>query len=388
MEPDPINAIRDAIWHNPHDTSLRMQLVELLMERAWWREALTECLKVIGDDASNVDAFNALHTITAVLHAPKDDPVPTSVQRFDWTAAEADLRGITAAAPLRTLDDVAGMNDIKRKIEDSFLTPLRNPGFAKAYGVSPGGGLLLYGPPGCGKSLIASAIAGEIGATYFDIGINDILDSYLGASERNLHDIFEEARRRRPCVIVFNEVDVLGERNSGPFRNIVNQFLVEVEKTISNGNGVYVIGTTNMPWKIDHALRRPGRFGRMLFVAPPDAEARAAIVRARLDGKPISGIDVDGLVESTEGFSGADMVEICDAAAKSAMGDSLILGEARNITDDDIRIARSATTSTVGAWFESARPVVQFANSDGTFDDVAAYMNRPTPRKRRWRRGS
>jgi ATPase family associated with various cellular activities (AAA) len=201
---------------------------------------------------------------------------------LDWDADEAD-EFWEAEKPGVTLADVAGLEEVKRRLNLAFLAPLKNPELMRMYGKSLRGGLLLYGPPGCGKTFIARATAGELGARFISIGLSDVLDMWIGQSEKNLHEIFESARRNAPCVLFFDEVDALGQkrsqqRNSGT-RNVVNQLLSEMDSVNANNDGVFVLAATNHPWDVDTALRRPGRLDRTLLVLPPDAQARAAILR-------------------------------------------------------------------------------------------------------------
>ena len=158
------------------------------------------------------------------------------------------------------------METVKEEVRMKIIHPLAHPDLYKAYGKTAGGGILLYGPPGCGKTHLARATAGEIKAAFLAVGINDILDMWIGQSERNMHEIFEQARRSRPCVLFFDEVDALGA-NRSDMRHIgrqmlINQFLSEMDGIQSNNEGVLVLAATNMPWQVDPAFRRPGRFDR------------------------------------------------------------------------------------------------------------------------------
>lgn len=412
VERDHVVVLREAVRAAPRDSDVRMSLVRLLIERVLYREAVDHCLAAIDLDPTNVEVFEALRRATDALRTPLGSPLPVETAAdlgFDWQAAEADVDGIVhpsfvddgppdsavpedivpASATSKTLADVAGMAEVKRQIERSFLAPLRSPEIASAFGIKPRGGILLYGPPGCGKTFIASAIAGEIGANFFNVGIDDVLDMYTGASERNMHDVFEAARTSTPCVLFLDEIDALGQkrshlRNAGSMRQTVNQLLAELDSAGGRNDGVFVLGATNLPWDVDPALRRPGRFDRMLLVAPPDADARAAIVRSHLDGKPVEGIDLAAVVAATDGFSGADVAYLCDEAAKSAMDDSMSTGNLRYITNADILAARSGIEPSTAGWFETARTVVEFGNNDGAFDDLATYMQ--VSGKKRWRR--
>ncbi|MEG8177204.1 AAA family ATPase [Nocardia terpenica] len=318
---------------------------------------------------------------------------------FDWDAAERQVGDIVAPAFVGegevaavaegdvglfersgvTLADVGGMDAVKRQLELSLLGPLRNPELAKAFGTSARGGLLLYGPPGCGKTFLASAIAGELGANFYPIEIADILDIYTGASERNLHQVFQAARRNAPCVLFIDEVDALGHKRSqmsasATMRTVVNQLLTEMDSFTADNDGLYILAATNHPWDVDVALRRPGRFDRMILVTLPDLAARKAILHHHLRDRPVAGIDLGAIAKRTDGFSGADLAHICTSATQLAMAESIRTGTVRPVTMRDIETALAQVRPSTGAWFESARNVVEFANNDGTYDELAKYM--------------
>ena len=215
------------------------------------------------------------------------------------------------ASPL-TLNDVGGMTEAKRAIELQFFGPLRHPELRQAFGKPLGGGLLMYGPPGCGKSFIARAIAGEMGAAFLNVTVADVLDMYVGVSESNMHELFLMARRRAPIVLFFDELDAIGmrrhaDRGSQATRNTTVQLLAELDGVDSDNEGVYVLAATNRPWDLDTALRRPGRFDRSVLVLPPDEEARYAIFWHHLKNRPVSGIDLAWLAQHSDGLTGADI---------------------------------------------------------------------------------
>jgi cell division protease FtsH len=211
------------------------------------------------------------------------------------------------------------MEEVKRKINLAFLAPLRSPALREAYGKSLRGGLLLYGPPGCGKTFLARAVAGELGARFLVIGLQDVLDLWLGESERRLHDIFESARRHAPCVLFFDELDAMGQKRSqlrgSAGRNVINQLLAELDG-FSPNQGVFVMGATNHPWDVDVALLRPGRFDRQLLVAPPDRKGREAILHVHTRRKPLSSdVQLELIARQTSGLTGADLANIANEAA-------------------------------------------------------------------------
>ena len=272
-----------------------------------------------------------------------------------WRERTRDRRALDAfdveSADLR-LADVGGMESVKTRLEAAFLAPLRNPELQRLYGKSLGGGLLLYGPPGCGKTFIARALAGEIGAHFIAVSLADVLDMYVGQSERNVHELFELARRNAPCVIFLDEVDAVGHKRSqmrnSAARGAVNQLLTEMDGVSDANDQVFVLGATNHPWDVDVALRRPGRFDRMLLVLPPDDAARAAILELHLRGRPIERINTGKLVKATAGFSGADLKHLIDAAAERALLDSVRTGTVRMITMADFTAVLPDVKPSVG----------------------------------------
>ncbi|MFF5970140.1 AAA family ATPase [Streptomyces sp. NPDC012769] len=293
----------------------------------------------------------------------------------DVTAWDVDAPGAVRLA------DVGGMQEVKDRLEAAFLAPMRNPELRRLYGKSLRGGMLLYGPPGCGKTFIARAVAGELGAGFVSVSLSDILDMYIGTSEKNIHHIFEAARRQAPCVVFLDELDALGAKRSrmhhSGLRNVVNQLLTELDGIDADRNeGVFVLAATNVPWDVDLALRRPGRLDRTLLVLPPDAPAREAILRYHLRDRPIESVDLGKLVKVTEDFSGADLAHVCETAAEHALLDSARTGTVRMIGTKDLLAAARQIKPSSESWFASARNVAMFANDGGMYDDLVAYLKK------------
>jgi SpoVK/Ycf46/Vps4 family AAA+-type ATPase len=394
---DLFDSLRAAVSAAPDDVRLRLHLAELLAERGRADEAIRELSEVLARDPASEDA-RALMTRLLQSPATEDDTTTGGDEDFKWDVAEADLG--SALPPMFvdgdpaesavdswdveradvTLDDVGGMQDVKERLEASFIAPLRNEELRKLYRKNLQGGLLLYGPPGCGKTFIARALAGELDAGFISVSIHDVLDMWIGRSERNLHDIFSIARRNAPCVVFIDEIDALGRRrsqiSSDGMRTTVNQLLSELDGVDNQNENVYVLAATNHPWDVDVALRRPGRFDRMVLVLPPDAAARDVILRTHLKDRPIAGVDTGKLAQMTEGFSGADLAHVCETAGEKAMMEAVRTGEVRMIEMRDLEAAVREVKPSTGPWFEAARNVVTFANSDGTYDDLLAYMKR------------
>ncbi|MBB5117418.1 ATPase AAA [Streptomyces eurocidicus] len=312
---------------------------------------------------------------------PQEPPLPEAPLAVDGsgTADDSSLWEVEPADV--TLADVGGMQEVKDRLEAAFLAPMRNPELRKLYGKSLRGGLLMYGPPGCGKTYIARAVAGELGARFMSVSISDVLDMWIGNSERNLRQLFETARRNAPCVLFLDELDALGAkrsqiRNTG-MRNTVNQLLTELDGVDGSANeGVFVLAATNHPWDVDTALRRPGRLDRMLLVLPPDRAAREGIIHHHLKDRPVAGIDLAKLAKRTEGFSGADLQHLCESAAERALLDSVRTGRARMIEMADLLGALDQLRPSTGPWFAAARNVAQFANDGGAYDELLAYLKR------------
>jgi AAA+ superfamily predicted ATPase len=321
---------------------------------------------------------------------------------YDWSQAEDELRDVlpsmfvgeagSVSAGLDearaydaehtglTLADVAGLDEVKKRLEAAFLAPMRNPELRKLYGKSLRGGLLLYGPPGCGKTFIARAVAGELGARFITVSFADLIDMFVGRSERNIHELFEVARRNSPCVVFLDEVDAIGQKRSQlrntPMRSAVNQLLLELDDVASDNTGVFLLAATNHPWDVDSALRRPGRFDRTLLVLPPDGPAREGVFRYHLRERPVAGIDLAKLSRLTDGYSGADIAHVCETAAERALLDSVRRGEPRLIGQADLEAAVGEVRPSLGTWFETARNVALFANEGGAYDDLVAYLRK------------
>ena len=289
-----------------------------------------------------------------------------------------DLTPEKPERPTIAFADVGGMEGVKEEVRMKIILPLQQPELFRAYGKKIGGGILMYGPPGCGKTYLARATAGEVKAAFLAVGISDVLDMWIGQSEKNLHAIFEQARHHRPCVLFFDEVDALGANRTDMLksggRQIINQFLAELDGVESSNEGVLILAATNAPWHLDPAFRRPGRFDRILFVPPPDQPARATILRLLLKGKPIGEIDFDALAKKTEGFSGADLKAVVDVAVEEKLRAAMRAGALQPLSGQDFVDAIKRHKPTVRDWFQTARNHALYANQSGLYDDILAYM--------------
>lgn len=284
-----------------------------------------------------------------------------------------------AEKPLISFADVGGMDAVKEAIGLKIIEPLRHPELYRAYGKSIGGGLLLYGPPGCGKTHLARATAGEVNASFISVGINEILEMWLGQSERNLHAVFEQARGNKPCVLFFDEVDALGasraDMRHSAGRQLINQFLLELDGVRYANDGVLILAATNAPWHLDTAFRRPGRFDQILFVPPPDQASRQSILEILLAAKPCEALDFEALAKKTDGFSGADLKAVVDAAIEDKLREAFRSGQPAPIKQKDLLKAVKRVKPSTREWFTTARNYALYANQSGFYDEILHYLN-------------
>ncbi len=414
-----IKTLIEALEKNPDDLGMRLHIAELMSGAGDDTGALEYFSAVLQREPANLKALRGAaqaaeglgdrgraegyrQLLNALGAAPGDDKDSgaSNVSAFPGSGETAGEKNDKQQSPARlkavddtdnvtvgpwedfeapiTLADVGGMTEVKKRLNMAFLAPLKNPEIMKMYGKSLKGGLLLYGPPGCGKTFIARALAGELGAVFMSVGLSDVLDMWLGESERKLHEIFETARRKAPAVLFFDEIDALGQKRSqmkhSGGRTLVNQLLAEMDSVGADNKNVFILAATNHPWDVDTALRRPGRFDRTALVLPPDREARVGILQYHLRDRPIQDLDLQQIAERTEQFSGADLAHLCDSAVEYAMHDSIESGDVRPVNMDDIKRAASDIRASTRPWFETAKNYAMFANEGGVYDDLLDYL--------------
>ncbi|MEJ0089754.1 MAG: AAA family ATPase [Limisphaerales bacterium] len=340
------------------------------------QQAVTEYKRAVELDRSLTDDEFAVRL--GIGATGTESEVVDGKVRAAWGEEEEAAPKNEIERPKINFNDVGGMEKVKEEIRLKIIHPLTHADLYAAYGKPIGGGILMYGPPGCGKTYLARATAGEIKAAFISVGINDVLDMWIGNSERNLHSLFEQARQNKPCVLFFDEVDALGasraDMRQHAGRQLINQFLSEMDGVKSSNEGVLILAATNAPWHLDSAFRRPGRFDRVLFVPPPDTAARASVLRLQCKGKPMEEIDFDHLGKKTEGFSGADLKAVVDVAIERKLSEALKTGVPKPLTTKDLGVAAGTLKPTTKEWFATARNYALYSNQGGIYDDILQHL--------------
>ena len=405
MDIDPLAPLLQALELTPENVVLRAHVVrEVLKARRYsclrdlaepllsteyrplglLATARAELVEGKRDDAARhyKEAIAADSTlIDEGLEAELDTDTRLKLTSTGEVHGHVDLPPIPSNVPRITFQDIGGMEALKEQIRMNILYPMQKPEIYEAYGKKIGGGILLYGPPGCGKTHLARATAGELGANFFSLALNEILDMYIGNSEKNLAELFATARGRAPSVLFIDEVDAMGAKrgslSSSSIRMMVSQFLTEMDGISSNNDKLLVLGATNEPWNVDTALRRPGRFDRVLFVPPPDAKARVEILKIKTHKRNVDpSIPWDKIAAQTELFSGADLAQLVEQATERAVADALRSGELRPVKLADFQLALKERKASTTEWLRRSRNYVNFANQDGFYDDLSQFLEK------------
>jgi len=407
---DDLKSLREAVLALPGNLPLRRQLAEA-EEQAGAVEAALETVQgaTVPDGRLYVIAARCLYELGRYKEGLEQYDKAVAL---DLTVADATLRDKLARAvldprsrlrlveapesekdssvtveveqPRVTFAEVGGLDEIKEKIRLRVLHPLKRPDLYKAFGKKVGGGILMYGPPGCGKTFLARATAGEAGVRFMAVGIEDVLDMWFGQSEKKLHALFQTARQQAPTILFFDEVDALGGRRSAArhdhYRMLVAQFLADMDGVgagdRSDKDALLVMGATNAPWDVDPAFRRPGRFADVLFVPPPDLRARVEILKLKLKNKPTRDIDVAELARLCELYSGADLEQVVESATEVALEQSMKSGSVRPLVMSDLLAAVKRVRPSTLEWFSTARNFATYSNESGQYNDVLDFIKR------------
>jgi transitional endoplasmic reticulum ATPase len=372
-----LDTLRRALVQTPDNGFLWLQVAEILGQlgrASEASEAAREALLHLKDD-------DARERANALVEKPAEEAAPSNVLRLlkgGGEGGEADVRPVRET--LR-FSDVGGLDEVKEEIRMKIIVPFQRPDLFRRYGKRVGGGVLTYGPPGCGKTMLARATAGECEAVFLNVTIDSILDMYYGESERKLAGVFQTARAQTPSVLFFDEVEAIGAsrqqiRNS-PGKSLVNQLLAEMDGVSSKNDNVLVMAATNAPWHVDSALRRPGRFDRVLFVPPPDEAARLEILRLGLRERPVAkDVNIGDLARKTAEYSGADLAELIERTTEAPLNEAMRGGEPRPLQQSDFTSALKKMKPTTREWFATAKNYATFANTGGLYDDLLEYMTK------------
>lgn len=415
MSSKRVEGLREALAASPENHALRLVLAETLQEEGELDAALAEYDTLLDAEhlpaeamltagaaalelgrldraAAYADAARAAGLVEGVadLQAAIDEQLGMGgvVRLVRRGPAEEGLDGEDAEpAPVElsrdeatTFAEVGGLDEVKKTIHRTIILPYQRADLYEKYGRRAGGGILLFGPPGCGKTLLARATAGECGLPFSNIRIEEILDPFFGVSERNLHDAFVQARRYAPCVLFLDEIDAIAfarRKHSGSVgRPLVDQVLQELDAIGADNEGILVLAATNAPWDVDEALKRPGRFDRLIFVPPPDAPARAAILGLHLAGRPAETLDLKAIAKRTPLFSGADLRALVERAVDRVIDEALDApaGEEPRLGQRHLEAALEGFRPTTLEWLETARNYVEFANQGGRYDEVSRFL--------------
>jgi SpoVK/Ycf46/Vps4 family AAA+-type ATPase len=383
VDPELLAGLRAAVEAVPDNLALRLHVASLLLEAGRPAESLEHSSAVLALVPGQPEAARLVERATSAL---PDTPFPVPAP-FPATAAEPRHRGASmdqwvlgeVEEPRTTLADVGGMPAIKRWLATAFLSSLRDPKMRRLFGRSLRGGLLMYGPSGCGKTFLARALAGELEAGFLRIDLGHVVDMWLGYSRRSIHEIFETARASAPCLLYLDQLDAIGPRRAGRRhsigRGVVDQLVAELYSASEEHEGVFVVAATEHPWDVDALLRRPGRLDHRLLVLPPDREAREAIIRSVLAGRPLAGdLDLGALAARTGTYSAADLAQLCESAAAAALEASIVSNSSRPITRADFTRGLHEIRPSTPAWFELARDYARFAAEPGSYDDLVSYL--------------
>ena len=385
---DKIELLKSMVAKSPEQGELWCLLADEYIAAGCLGDAIkaySEALKYCDDETHMkiVAELTALASgqITAREAVLPEEESHEQTSPFPFTVLQG---GRTSKAPQTekaiTFDDVGGLSEIKKTIRMKIIEPFANPFLFQKFKKKSGGGILLYGPPGCGKTYLAKATAGECNAYFKPVHITDILSSYIGQSEQNIKDIFSTARMHKPCVMFFDEIDSIGfnraKLTSEHFRPVIDQFLSEIEGIDSSTDKLLIIGATNMPWDVDSAFKRPGRFDKMVFIPPPDKEARAIIFKLKLEGRPAEDIDCGHLAHLTELYSGADIENVVEVASENVISEIMKTGIQRDIRMGDMLGAIEETKPSTLEWLKTISSYVKYSNQTGLYDDVEQYIKK------------
>lgn len=340
-------------------------------------QELDNYMQQLQEEYPDVD-HSDLESALSKMRAEQDDGVDQLVKKPIESGELTDFKAIAKENLGVTFEDVGGLEELKHAARMKIIKPFQHPELFKKYGKKAGGGILLYGPPGCGKTFFARAIAGECEADFFNLGIHDILDMWMGNSERNVHNLFEAVRNSAPAILFIDEIDALGRKREltrySSLTGVINAFLTEMDGLHGSNENILVIGATNVPWDVDNAFKRPGRFDTLFLVPPPDCTGREEILLKQMQNRPAAAIDYSYLANLTERFSGADLAGLVERATEQVLEEVMETGLEREIQMSDFSLALNTCKGTISEWISLAENYIEFANQDGQYNDLKTII--------------
>lgn len=381
-----IQSVVDLAKANPRvEGTFRAMLI--LLENAPDSAVITGALGQI--DANSIEsaelreqAANLLHKADAPQLAALWQPASPEPEDSNVVALHGDASAAPRPPTGITFDDIGGLEDVKKQVRRKIINPFQDKkALFQRFKRKSGGGVLMYGPPGCGKTMLARALATECNAEFQEVRAAEVLDQYVGNAEKRISKIFETARSHRPVVLFFDEVEALAQRrqfeSTTRVNTVVSALLTEMDGFDGDNEGILFLGATNVPWSLDAAFRRPGRFDRTIFVPPPDRVAREFILKTLLADRPAdNGLNIGKIVEKTSGFSGADLSAVVETAVDFAIEDSDSVKEIAPLSNEHFAEAFREVRSSTGEWLTQARSFADYANENGLYDDLAAFLKK------------
>ncbi len=420
MSADQVEELARALELSPGDGELRLLLAEALADAGRQGDAAVEYARLLDEGALPREQIIAagrlaleggnLQLAARLLERAKNDGVVEGVAALQLDLARelssgadssstgptgpssarpapptARAPGEPAAVPMEvssaaqhfeakpgvTFEDVVGLDEPKKVLHRATILPYERPDLYVKYGRSTGGSVLLYGPPGCGKTLLARATAGECSLPFRNLRMEDLLDAEPGGSDRALHESFEEARANAPCLLLLDELDGLTARP------LLDQLIRELDSIPTDEPGLLVLAATSRPWELDDALTRPGRLTRRLLVPPPDEEARLGLLELLLAGRHSEGLDLGRLAEGTPLFSGADLRVLVETAVDLVIDEALDSGTEPPLRMSHLETALSRARATTTEWLAGAQEYVKLGDRAGRYEDVASFLRSP-----------
>ena len=397
-----IPELLEKLVDDPFDDQLRSQLASHYVDAHQWEKAhkqyalikkqralrndelerFAECLRALGfDEEADLIAGKTKATLQPSEKLPAATESSSGGSIDPLPVSHANVVPFPARKSNRIrFSDIGGLEQVKKTIGMQIIEPFTNPAMFAKFGKKAGGGVLLYGPPGCGKTMMARAVAGECNAEFIPVAISDILSIYHGESEQNLSEIFEKARANKPCVLFFDELDALAYARSKTStlagRTLVNEFLNQLDGLGHNNDDILFLAASNMPWDVDAAMKRPGRFARQIFVPPPDLQARVHIFQIKLRQLPVDDFDQEAFARRLTNFSGADIDGMIEKVKENVIEKVIETGIDRNITRADFERALATTLPSTEDWLRTAKNLVKYSGADRSYQDVEIYLKR------------